>query len=385
MPNYNEITLAKELIKFPSVTPIDAGVMKFLAKKLTAIGFICKILEFKDKNSKPVKNLYARLGRSQPNFMFAGHLDVVPPGDLKDWTVKPFSPAIKKSHLIGRGANDMKSAIASWVVAVNNFVSNNKEIKGSISLLITGDEEGIAINGTKKVVDYLKNKKEKIDFCLVGEPTNPNKLGEMIKIGRRGSITGELTVIGTQGHVAYPNLANNPSNTIIKILDEIKKIKFDRGTKDFQPTNLEVTKININNTADNVIPGIAQATFNIRFNNKHTSSSLKNKLNKIFKKITKKDKSNFKIEYRVSGEAFLTKPDKTTFMSQNIIKKFTKIKPKLSTTGGTSDARFIRKIAPCLEFGLVGKTMHKVDEAVSISDLKKLTKIYSSILENYFR
>ena len=385
MPTYNEITLAKELIKFPSVTPIDAGVMKFLAKKLTAIGFICKILEFKDKNSKPVKNLYARLGKSQPNFMFAGHLDVVPPGDLKDWTVKPFSPAIKKSHLIGRGANDMKSAIASWVVAVNNFVSNNKEIKGSISLLITGDEEGIAINGTKKVVDYLKNKKEKIDFCLVGEPTNPNKLGEMIKIGRRGSITGELTVIGTQGHVAYPNLANNPSNTIIKILDEIKKIKFDRGTKDFQPTNLEVTKINIDNTADNVIPGIAQATFNIRFNNKHTSSSLKNKLNKTFKKITKKDKSNFKIEYRVSGEAFLTKPNKTTFMIQSIIKKFTKIKPKLSTTGGTSDARFIRNIAPCLEFGLVGKTMHKVDEAVSISDLKKLTKIYSSILENYFR
>ena len=178
MPTYNEITLAKELIKFPSITPIDAGIMKFLAKKLTSIGFNCKILEFKDKNSKPVKNLYARLGKSQPNFMFAGHLDVVPPGNLKDWTVKPFSPTIKKNHLIGRGANDMKSAIASWVVAVNNFVSKNDKIKGSISLLITGDEEGIAINGTKKVVDYLKKKKEKIDFCLVGEPTNPNKLGE---------------------------------------------------------------------------------------------------------------------------------------------------------------------------------------------------------------
>ena len=174
MPIYNEIILAKELIKFPTVTPIDAGIMKFLAKKLTAIGFTCKILEFKDKNSKPVKNLYARLGKSQPNFMFAGHLDVVPPGNLNDWTVKPFNPTIKKNHLIGRGANDMKSAIASWVVAVNNFVSNNKKIKGSISLLITGDEEGIAINGTKKVVDYLKKKKEKIDFCLVGEPTNPN-------------------------------------------------------------------------------------------------------------------------------------------------------------------------------------------------------------------
>ena len=385
MPTYNEITLAKELIKFPSITPIDAGVMKFLAKKLTTIGFSCKMLEFKDKNSKPVKNLYARLGKSQPNFMFAGHLDVVPPGNLKDWTVKPFSPAVKKNHLIGRGANDMKSAIASWVVAVNNFVSNNKKIKGSISLLITGDEEGIAINGTKKVVDYLKKKKEKIDFCLVGEPTNPNKLGEMIKIGRRGSITGKLTVIGIQGHVAYPDRANNPSNTMVKILKELKEIKFDKGTKDFQTTNLEVTKINIDNTADNIIPGVAKATFNIRFNNKHSSSSLKKKLNGIFKKIVKKDKSNFKIDYRVSGEAFLTKPNKTTYMIQNVIKKITKIKPQLSTTGGTSDARFIRKIAPCLEFGLVGKTMHKVDEAVSISDLKKLTKIYTEILKNYFK
>ena len=383
MPTYNEITLAKELIKFPSITPIDAGVMKFLANKLTAIGFKCKILEFKEKNSKPVKNLYARLGKSQPNFMFAGHLDVVPPGNLNDWTVKPFNPAIKKNHLIGRGANDMKGAIASWVVAVNNFASNNKKIKGSISLLITGDEEGIATNGTKKVVDYLKKKNEKINFCLVGEPTNPNKLGEMIKIGRRGSINTELTIIGTQGHVAYPHRANNPSTIIIKILDEIKKIKFDKGTRDFQPTNLEVTKINIDNTADNIIPDVARATFNIRFNDKHTSSSLKKKLNKIFKKITKKNKSNFKTEYRVSGEAFLTKPNKTTYMIQNVIKKITKIKPQLSTTGGTSDARFIRKIAPCLEFGLVGKTMHKVDEAVSISDLKKLTKIYSEILKNY--
>ena len=385
MPTYNEITLAKELIKFPSITPIDAGIMKFLAKKLTAIGFKCKILEFKDKNSKPVKNLYARLGKSQPNFMFAGHLDVVPPGNLKDWTVKPFSPAIKNNHLIGRGANDMKSAIASWIVAVNNFILNNKKINGSISLLITGDEEGEAINGTNKVVEYLKKKKEKIDFCLVGEPTNPNKLGEMIKIGRRGSITGELTIIGTQGHVAYPHRANNPSNTMVKILKEIKDIKFDKGTKDFQPTNLEVTKINIDNTADNVIPGLAKATFNIRFNNKHSSSSLKSRLNKIFKKIVKKDNCNFKIEYRVSGEAFLSKPNKTTYMIQKTIKNITKVKTVLSTTGGTSDARFIKKIAPCLEFGLVGKTMHKIDEAVSISDLKKLTKIYHNILINYFK
>ena len=385
MPIYNEITLAKELIRFPSITPVDAGVMKFLAKKLTNIGFKCKILEFKDKDSKTVKNLYARLGNSQPNLMFAGHLDVVPPGNLKDWTINPFRPVIKKGQLIGRGANDMKSSIASWVVAANKYILKKRKINGSISLLITGDEEGYAINGTKKVVDYLKKRKEKIDFCIVGEPTNPNKLGEMIKIGRRGSITGDLTVIGSQGHVAYPHQANNPSNTMVKILKEIKEIRFDKGTKDFQPTNLEVTKINIDNATDNVIPGLANATFNIRFNNKHSSSNLKKRLNKIFKKITKKNKSKFKIEYRISGEAFLTKPNKITYMIQDIIKKITKIKPQLSTTGGTSDARFIRKITPCLEFGLVGKTMHKVDESVSISDLKKLTKIYFDILENYFK
>ena len=384
MPSINELELAKELIKFPTITPVDAGVMRFLEKKLKSLGFKTKILEFKEKNNKPVKNLYARLGTKGLNFCYAGHLDVVPPGDLKDWTVNPFKPIVKKGHLIGRGANDMKSSIAAFVAAVNNFINNN-DFNGSISLLITGDEEGIAVNGTKKVVDYLKRKKEKIDFCLVGEPTNPNKLGEMIKIGRRGSMTGRLKIIGTQGHVAYPHRANNPSNTLVKILSALKKIKFDKGTKNFQPTNLEITKINIENTADNVIPGEANATFNIRFNNKHSSSSLKSKLNKIFNKITNQNKSKFNIEYSVSGEAFLTKPNSTTFMIRDVIKKITKVNPKLSTTGGTSDARFIRKISPCLEFGLVGKTMHKVDEAVSVADLKKLTLIYSEILKNYFK
>jgi len=384
MPSINELELAKELIKFPTITPVDAGVMRFLEKTLKSLGFKTKILEFKEKNSKPVKNLYARLGTKGLNFCYAGHLDVVPPGNLKDWTVNPFKPIVKKGHLIGRGANDMKSSIAAFVAAVSNFIKNNN-FNGSISLLITGDEEGVAINGTKKVVEYLKRKKEKINFCLVGEPTNPNKLGEMIKIGRRGSMTGRLKIIGTQGHVAYPHRANNPSTTLVKILSTLKAIKFDKGTKDFQPTNLEITKINIENSADNVIPGEANATFNIRFNNKHSSSSIKTKLNKIFNKITKQTKSKFNIEYSVSGEAFLTKPNSTTFMIQDVIKKITKVKPQLSTTGGTSDARFIRKITPCLEFGLVGKTMHKVDEAVSVSDLKKLTLIYSQILKNYFK
>ena len=385
MPTINELQLAKELIRFPSVTKTDAGVIKFLEKKLKKLGFKTKILEFKDKNSYPVKNLYARLGTASPNFCYAGHLDVVPPGNLNDWIVNPFKPAVKKGYLIGRGANDMKSSIAAFVTAVSNFSKINKKFDGSISLLITGDEEGIAINGTKKVVEYLRKRKEKINFCLVGEPTNPNKLGEMIKIGRRGSITGKLTVIGVQGHVAYPNRANNPSTALVQILKELKGIKFDKGTKDFQPTNLEITKINIDNSADNVIPGLAYASFNIRFNNKHSSNTLKSKINKIVKKICYKNKSKYKIEYNVSGEAFLTSPNETTYMIQNTIKKITKIKPRLSTTGGTSDARFIRKISPCLEFGLVGKTMHKVDEVVALKDLKKLTLIYSNILENYFK
>jgi len=376
----SELKLTKELIRKPSITPKDAGAINLLAKNLRSLGFKCQTINFKN-----IKNLYAKLGKSKPNFCYAGHTDVVPPGNIDEWSVNPFKPAVKNNKLIGRGANDMKASIACFVAAVSRFKIKNKIFKGSISLLITGDEEGIAINGTKRVVEYLKKRGEKINFCIVGEPTNPSKLGEMIKIGRRGSITGRLTIVGTQGHVAYPHIANNPSDTMVKILKKIKEIKLDNGTKNFQPSNLEITKINIDNHADNVIPGTANAVFNIRFNDKHSSSSLKRKLNAIFKSISKKAKCQFNVQYEVSGEAFLTKPNKTTYMVQNTIKKITKIKPKLSTTGGTSDARFIRKIAPCLEFGLVGKTMHKIDESVPLADLKKLTNIYLNILENYFK
>ena len=376
----SELKLAKDLIRKPSITPKDAGAINLLAKNLKSIGFNCKIINFKN-----IKNLYAKLGKSSPNFCYAGHTDVVPPGNVKNWTTNPFKPIVRNNKLIGRGANDMKASIACFVAAVSRFKNENKNFKGSISLLITGDEEGIAVNGTKRLIKYLKRKREKINFCIVGEPTNPNKLGEMIKIGRRGSLTGRLTIIGSQGHVAYPHRANNPSNTLIKILKKIKDLKLDKGTKNFQPSNLEVIKINIDNHADNVIPGSANAVFNIRFNDKHSSNSLKSKLNKIFKAVTKANKSKFKVSYEVSGEAFLTKPNKTTYMVQNIVKKVTGIKPKLSTSGGTSDARFIKNIAPCLEFGLVGKTMHKIDESVSVSDLKKLTKIYKNILVSYFK
>ena len=387
MPNISELTLAKELIKFPSVTPKDAGAIGYLAKQLKKLGFNCKILEFKDKNkkSKPIKNIYARLGKKGPNLCYAGHTDVVPPGNIEDWTVNPFKPTIKKNHLIGRGANDMKSSIACFVSAIEKFLKKRKKFNGSISFLITGDEEGLAINGTKKVVDYLKKRKEKIDFCIVGEPTNPSKLGEMIKIGRRGSLSGTIMIYGSQGHVAYPHLSNNPINTLVKICKTLNAKKLDRGNKNFQPSNLEFTSINVDNKATNVIPATAKAQFNVRFNNLHTSGSLKKKINSIVKNLSKKNKCKFKIDYHVSGESFLTKPNKTIFMAKNIIKKITRITPVFSTTGGTSDARFIRKISPCLEFGLVNKTMHKIDECVSLKDLKNLTKIYQNILEAYFK
>ena len=276
----SELKLAKDLIRKPSITPKDAGAINLLAKNLRSIGFNCKIINFKN-----IKNLYAKLGKSSPNFCYAGHTDVVPPGNIKNWTTNPFKPIVRNNKLIGRGANDMKASIACFVAAVSRFKNENKNFKGSISLLITGDEEGIAVNGTKRLIKYLKRRREKINFCIVGEPTNPNKLGEMIKIGRRGSLTGRLTIKGSQGHVAYPHRANNPSTALVQILKELKEIKFDKGTKDFQPTNLEITKINIDNSADNVIPGLACASFNIRFNNKHSSNTLKSKINKIVKKI----------------------------------------------------------------------------------------------------
>ena len=384
MKKINDLKLAKELIKFPTITPIDAGIMKFLEKKLKSIGFKTKILEFKDKNSRPVKNMYARLGTKGPNFCYAGHVDVVPPGDIKNWSSNPFKPTLKKGKLIGRGASDMKTSVASFIAASSYFVNENKKFKGSISLLITGDEEGIAINGTRKVVEYLKKKKERIDFCLIGEPTNPLRMGEMIKIGRRGSLTGYLSIYGKMGHVAYNKKAINPSTCIIDILRTLKKLKLDSGSKNFQASNLEITKINIDNNADNVIPRDAHATFNIRFNDKHSSFSLKNKINFYIKKVCKIHKCKFKIKYMVSGESFITKPNKVTYMIKNIIKKNTRVNTKLSTSGGTSDARFIRKIAPCLEFGLVGASMHQIDENVSLKDLNTLTKIHKDILRSYF-
>ena len=381
----NEVFLARDLVRCKSVTPKDDGAINIVAKNLKKLGFKCQFMEFKEKGTPQIKNLYAKIGKNSPNFCFAGHTDVVPVGDLKSWTVNPFGGVIKNQKLIGRGVSDMKGSIACFIAAVSEFLKINKKINGSISLLITGDEETVAINGTKKVIAKLIQKKEEINFCIVGEPTNENKLGEMIKIGRRGSITGHLTIIGIQGHVAYPHSSNNPSTIIVEVLNKIKKLKLDKGNKDFEASNLEITKINIDNTADNVIPAEANASFNVRFNNLHTSSSIKKKLNKIFSSTSKKFKANYKIRYHVSGESFLTKPNKTVYMIKNVIKKSTKINPVLSTTGGTSDARFIKKISPCVEFGLIAKTIHQVDEMARLADLKKLKNIYRDILFNYFK
>ena len=384
MKNFDELQLSKDLIRFPSVTPVDAGAISYLSKKLRQLGFNCKILEFKDKKNPTIKNLYARLGNKQPNLCFAGHTDVVPPGNIKDWTVSPFKPIIKNNYLIGRGANDMKSSIACFLAAVSDFLKNNKKIDGSISFLITGDEEAQAVNGTKKVVEYLIKKKEKIDFCIVGEPTNPNRLGEMIKIGRRGSLSCVLEIEGIQGHVAYPHLSKNPINSLIAICKKLKENPLDKGNKHFQPSNLEITGIHVDNNTHNVIPARAKTQFNIRYNNFHTAISLKKMIISTVKLVCKKKKVKFKIDFLASGDSFLTKPGVTIQMAKKIIKNVTKENTVFSTTGGTSDARFIKKIAPCLEFGLVNKTMHKVDECVSLTDLKKLTKIYHQILEKYF-
>ena len=380
----DEIRFTQELIKKPSVTPKDLGAMNVVVKHLKKLGFKCKLMSFQEKGTDKIINLYAKYGNQSPNLCFAGHTDVVPPGDVSSWSTNPFGAKIKKGYLYGRGVSDMKGGIGCFIAAVSQFLKENKNFKGSISFLITGDEESVAINGTKKVVEYLKKKKEKIDFCIVGEPSNRSKLGQMIKIGRRGSITTHLTVIGKQGHIAYPLEALNPATPIIKILDELKSKALDKGNKNFQPSNLEITKISIDNSADNVIPAKASATFNIRYNTLHTFSSLKKYISKIIKKYEKKYKCKTQTQFQGTGTAFLTKPNQTVKKIQSIIKKETKQNTVLSTIGGTSDARFIKDIAPCIEFGLVGNTMHQVDERSSIKDMKKLKSIYLKIIKSFF-
>jgi len=379
MKQINEITLARELIKFPTIKTEDRGIMKFLSKKLSSMGFKCKIIKSKGLGSKPALNLFAKLGNSRPHINFLGHTDVVL--NLNNWSVPPFKAVVKNGYLYGRGVQDMKGGIACWISAVSKFVKS-KKFKGSISIIIAADEETTGL-GTPAVIRYLKNKREKIDFTIVGEPSSNKKVGDEIRIGRRGSMNVKLTVIGKSGHSAFAGSYINPCTALAKTIAKLKSTKLDSGTKYMPPSHLEITKMNVVNLSENVVPQSAEASFNVRFNSKYKSSSLKKKLNRIISSIVKKDKCKFKVDYRVSGEAFYTKPNKEIYMVKKVIKKITGISTKLNCKGGTSDSRFLGSI-PRSELGLRNNTIHMVDERTSVSDLKKLTHIYKNILENYF-
>ncbi len=374
------LPLARDLIRCASVTPQDGGALQVLETALSSLGFTCHRLRFEEPETAPVENLYARLGHSGPNFCYAGHTDVVPVGT--GWTVNPFAADVIEDHLYGRGASDMKGAIACFIAAVAQYVEQNGAANGSISLLITGDEEGPAINGTRKMLDWLADRGETLDVCLVGEPTNPAHLGEMIKIGRRGSLNGVLTVIGTQGHAAYPHLADNPIPALLRLLTALTQEPLDEGTDTFQPSTLTLTSVDVGNTASNVIPAEARATFNIRFNDRHSGASLTDWLHQTLAKAA--DGTAYELDVHISGESFVTPPGAFSDLVANAVKTVTGKTPELSTSGGTSDARFIKDVCPVCEFGMVGLTMHKADERASLADLTSLTEIYRRVLDGYF-
>ncbi len=378
------LQLSKDLISCASVTPKDEGALDVVQNALEGLGFTCRRHIFEESGTEPVDNLYAQFGEHSPNFCFAGHTDVVPPGDVNEWKVNPFKPEVIDGILYGRGAVDMKCAIACFIAAVSEYL-RHKTPHGSISLLITGDEEAIAINGTRKLLKQLEKDSVKLDACIVGEPTNPSKLGEMIKIGRRGSVTFELKIWGKQGHVAYPHLADNPVSRINRILNELDSHDLDEGTEFFQPTNLEIVTIDVNNPTDNLIPQTAQAMFNIRFNDIHTSATLIRWIEGICNSLCETGDTKYELNHRVSGEAFLTQPGELSEIVSKAVKDVTGKEPELSTTGGTSDARFIKDYCPVVEFGMINETAHKIDECISTEDINDLTDVYKTILELYFK
>ena len=375
------VELTAALIRCPSVTPAEGGALALLEERLASLGFACHRLKFSAKGTPDVDNLYARIGTSAPHLCFAGHSDVVPVGSAKAWTVEPFGGALVNGELYGRGATDMKGAIAAFAAAASRFLAERgAEFGGSISLLITGDEEGPAINGTRKVLEWLAAKGERLDACIVGEPTNPERLGDMIKIGRRGSLVGRLEVRGTQGHTAYPHLADNAAHKIVRMLSALLSEPLDEGSRYFQPSTLEIASIDVGNPANNVIPGEAAARFNIRFNDLHTPESLEAWLRRRLDGVSR----DYDLAIEVSGVAFVTSPGPLSRLVAAAIAQVTGMTPELSTTGGTSDARFIKDHCPVVEFGLVGRTMHKVDESVAVQDLEQLTRIYEAVLAGCF-
>jgi succinyl-diaminopimelate desuccinylase len=377
------LALAQALIRCPSVTPAEAGALSFLARALGDAGFEVHRPVFSAPGTPDVENLYARFGVGHPYLLFAGHTDVVPPGDEARWRHNPFGGVVEDGALFGRGAVDMKGGLACMAAAALGFLTDHPDFAGSIGFLVTGDEEGPAVNGTLKLLHWARARGERFDHCLLGEPTNPERLGDMVKIGRRGSLTGRLVVQGRQGHVAYPHLAQNPIRGMARLLDALMGAPLDAGTAHFDASNLEVTTVDVGNPAVNVIPAEARATFNIRFNDLWTPDTLAAELRRRL------DAAGADVRYALTLDptnavAFLTEPDAFVATLADAIEAETGRRPALSTTGGTSDARFIKDFCPVAEFGLVGQTMHQVDEHVAVADLDRLAAIYRRVLEAYF-
>jgi succinyl-diaminopimelate desuccinylase len=380
MRDADAVEIAQQLIRCPSVTPAEGGALDALGTILAAAGYEVHRVPFSDMNTPDIDNLFAKIGSGAPHFCFAGHTDVVPPGDAASWTHAPFSGQIANGELFGRGACDMKGAIASFAAAAIRF---GKPKRGTISLLITGDEEGPAVNGTRKLLRWAKERGEEFDHCIVGEPTNVAKLGDMAKIGRRGSLSGTLIFRGLQGHVAYPHLADNPVPNLIRAVTALIAEPLDTGTQHFDASNLEITAIETGNRAFNVIPAEARAQFNIRFNDLHTAQSLRDLvLGRVMKAVG--DEAHFQIDWEPSSDCFRTERGAFVDLLSDAIREITGNAPKLSTTGGTSDARFIKDYCPVVEFGLVGQTMHKIDERVPVAEVEALSRIYHRVLERYF-
>ena len=379
------VALARDLLRCPSVTPKEGGALAFLKKTLKAAGFSVHRMTFHEPGADDVENLYARIGTAAPHLMFAGHTDVVPPGDERAWAHPPFSGEVDGGELYGRGAVDMKGGIACALAAVlDHLAENGGKPKGSISFLITGDEEGIAVNGTPKLLQWAAERGEKFDHCILGEPSNVNALGDTIKIGRRGSLNGQLIVRGKQGHVAYPERADNPVRGLVTLVSALQAESLDNGSDLFPPSHLEFTSLDVGNKTVNLIPNEARARFNIRFNDHHTLDSLKALVEQRAAKAAG-GKIKFAFQWAPSNAGvFAVKPGPFTDLVADAIAKATGREPELSTSGGTSDARFISQYCPVVEFGLVGQTMHAVNERVPVADLAALTAIYRTIIDRYF-
>jgi succinyl-diaminopimelate desuccinylase len=378
------LSLAQSLLRCPSVTPEEGGALAFIEGVLREAGFEVHRPVFSEPGTPDVENLYARYGAGEPFLLLAGHTDVVPPGDASRWRHDPFSGTIENGELYGRGAVDMKGGIACMMAAALGFIRERPSFKGSIGFLITGDEEGPAVNGTVKLLDWARTRGERFDHCILGEPTNPGRLGDMIKIGRRGSLTGRITVEGKQGHVAYPHLAENPIPGLMRLLGGLLREPLDHGTEHFDASNLEVTTVDVGNPASNVIPAEARATFNIRFNDLWTPQSLEEEIERrLGEAAGNAVRYSLKVD-PTNAVAFLTPPNDFVGFIADAVEAETGMRPKLSTTGGTSDARFIVKHCPVVEFGLVGQTMHQIDERVAVANLDRRAAIYRKVLDAYF-